>query len=167
MKSLTASARVRRWVPRGWFAALILAPLFLSGCALFVSSPRVAIADVRVLGVGLTGGTAEVLLEVENPNRFVLEVREFRYRLELSDPSMPDRWDTLAEGVSDRVMRLEARSTTTVPIEVPFRYQALGIAVRAVLQGNGIPYRVEGAVQASGAGVRRNLPFRATGTLTP
>jgi LEA14-like dessication related protein len=137
------------------------------GCSLFVRSPEVAIADVRVVGLGFAGGTAEVLLAVDNPNRFALEVRAFQYLLEISDPARPERWDTLAMGVTADTVRLPGRSETVVPLEIPFRYNALGTALRAWLQGGEIPYRVEGEVRARGAGIQRDLPFRSRGTLTP
>ncbi|CAN5698674.1 hypothetical protein BH23GEM11_BH23GEM11_08460 [soil metagenome] len=141
--------------------------LMSSACTLFVRSPEVAIADVRVIGLGLTGGTAEILLEVNNPNRFGLEVREFSYVLEVADPTQPDRWDTLASGVTSDTIRLDRRSTSVVPLRIPFRYSALGTALRAWMQGGEIPYRLEGDVRARGAGFQRDLPFRSRGNLTP
>lgn len=146
---------------------LVGATSSLGGCALFVRSPEVLIADVRVVGLGLTGGTAEVLLSVDNPNRFSLEVREFRYLLEVADPARPERWDTLAAGVATDTVRLGGREATVVPLEIPFRYTALGTALRAWLQGGEIPYRIEGEVRARGVGLQRDLPFRSRGTLTP
>jgi LEA14-like dessication related protein len=141
--------------------------LLSSACSLFVRSPEVAIADVRVVGLGLTGGTAEILLEVNNPNRFGLEVREFSYLLEVADPARPDRWDTLAAGITSDTVRLDRRSTSVVPLRIPFRYSALGTALRAWMQGGEIPYRLEGDIRARGAGIQRDLPFRSRGNLTP
>lgn len=145
-------------------AALLLA---VAGCSLFYRNPQVRIADVRVVGVGLTSGTAEVILEVENPNSFALETRGFRYLLEVSDQSRPERWDTVAVGYVSDTVRIGRRSTEEVPILIPFRYQALGTAFRAWFGDGAIPYRLEGEVQARGAGVERNLPFRSRGTVTP
>ncbi len=159
---LRTSGLSRRLLP-GLLALL----LGVAGCSLFVRSPEVAIADVRVVGLGLSGGTAEVLLAVDNPNRFALEVRAFEYLLEISDPARPERWDTLAVGVAPDTVRLPGRTETVVPLEIPFRYNALGTALRAWLQGGEIPYRVQGEVRARGAGIQRDLPFRSRGTLTP
>jgi LEA14-like dessication related protein len=159
-----------RRLPRRPLVALTLLAVVAvtsASCALFVRSPEVVIADVRVVGLGLTGGTAEILLEVDNPNRFGLEVREFRYLLEVSDPAVPDRWDTLAVGVSADTVRLESRASTLVPLRIPFRYSAVGTALRAWTNGGEVPYRLEGAVRARGAGIQRDLPFRSTGSLTP
>jgi LEA14-like dessication related protein len=147
--------------------ALLLVLALTGACALFVRSPEVAIADVRVVGLGLTGGTAEVLLEVDNPNRFGLEVREFRYLLEVADPARPDRWDTLAVGVSADTVHLARREVTVVPLRIPFRYSALGTALRAWMGGGDVPYRIEGSVRARGSGIQRDLPFRSQGTLVP
>ncbi len=149
-------------------ALALVALLVLTGaCALFVRSPEVAIADVRVVGLGLSGGTAEVLLEVDNPNRFGVEVREFHYLLQVSDPARPERWDTLAVGVSADTVHLPRRAMTVVPLRIPFRYSALGTALRAWLAGGEVPYRLEGSVRARGSGIQRDLPFRSEGTLVP
>jgi LEA14-like dessication related protein len=160
---------VRRRPGRGFraLAVLFLMAVTAASCALFARSPEVTIADVRVVGLGLTGGTAEVLLQVDNPNRFDLEVREFRYLLEVSDPQQSEVWDTLAVGVSADTVRLARRDVTVVPLRIPFRYAAVGTALRAWMQGGDVPYRLEGAVRARGAGVQRDLPFRSIGSLTP
>lgn len=151
----------------GALVALGLVGVVTASCALFVRSPEVAIADVRVVGLGITGGTAEVLLQVDNPNRFALEVREFRYLLEVTDPGAPERWDTLAVGVSADTVQLPGRQVTVVPLRIPFRYQALGTALRAWSGGGEVPYRIEGEVRARGAGIQRDLPFRSRGALVP
>jgi LEA14-like dessication related protein len=148
--------------------AMLLAILAtVPACGLLVRSPQVAIVDVRVVGLGISGGTAEILLQVDNPNRFNLEVREFSYLLEVADPSRPEQWDTLAVGVTADTLQLDRRATSVVPLLVPFRYSALGTALRAWMQGGEIPYRLEGEVRARGAGFQRDLPFRSRGALTP
>jgi len=162
-------ARRRSGTLRPWAALALMLGILAAvpACSLFVRSPEVAIVDVRVVGLGLTGGTAEILLQVDNPNRFNLEVREFSYLLEVADPSRPERWDTLAVGVTADTLQLDRRAVSVVPLRVPFRYGALGTALRAWMQGGEIPYRLEGEVRARGAGFQRDLPFRSRGSLTP
>ena len=139
----------------------------LSGCALFYQAPEVRIADLRVVGLGLTSGTAELEVEVSNPNRFALEVRGLEYLLEVSDNGTQARWDTLATGFSADTVRISRRSTDRATLQIPFRYQALGVAFRSWLEGGQIPYRIQGEVRASGPGGQRDLPFRSQGSFTP
>jgi LEA14-like dessication related protein len=148
--------------------ALALTPLLalvLSGCGLFIQNPVVAITDVRLAGVGLTGGTAEVFLEIDNPNRFDVNVWEVQYTLFVADRPDAVRWDTLAVGVSTDEFMLAKNSIQVVPIRIPFRYPGIGTALRGLLFGGEVPYRVEGTIRAKGLGVTRRLPFAASGTL--
>src|SRR5690348_14490864 len=41
--------------------------------------PVVTLADVKVTGVGLTGGSLDVVLNVENPNDFRLDATQMHY----------------------------------------------------------------------------------------
>lgn len=145
--------------------ATVLFTLVLAGCALFYRDPTVTIADVRVLSLGFTGGTAEVVLEVENPNRFDLEVRGFDYRLEIREG--PESWTELAQGVSEERVRLQKRSTDQVALTIPFRFQGVGSALRSWLQTGEIGYRMQGTVRARGPTGEVSLPFRSQGTLKP
>jgi LEA14-like dessication related protein len=166
---MTPSTESSPRVPRRPLVLLaVLAGLaLLPGCALFIKNPVVGIVDVRVAGLGLTGGTAELQLQVENPNRFDVTVREFTYVLTVADRPDAVRWDTLAIGVSIDTLYLSKRSIEVIPLRIPFRYSGLGTALRGLLFSGEIPYRVEGTVRARGAGISRQLPYSATGTLNP
>ncbi len=150
---------------RGRLLAVAVLFAFLTGCALFYSDPTVRIADVRVVGMGFTGGTAEVVLMVENPNRFALDVHEFRYLLEVSEGE--DLWAELAAGTSLDTVRLEGRAEKEVVLSIPFQLRALGSALRAWMATGEIPYRVEGEVRGRGPLGGIALPFRSRGTVTP
>jgi len=104
---------------------------------------------------------------VDNPNRFALEVRGLDYVLEVSDGRREARWDTLAAGINADTVRIPRRSTEQVILRVPFRYQALGVAFRTMIEGGDIPYRVRGEVLASGPGGQRNLSFQSQGSFSP
>jgi LEA14-like dessication related protein len=152
---------------------LCLLPLLLAtgGCGAFYQAPEVRIVDLRLTGLGITSGTAELEVEVDNPNRFALEVRRLEYLIEVSDGRAGSngeaRWDTLAVGVEPDTVRVAGRSAETVTLRIPFRYQALGVAFRSWLEGGDIPYRVVGEVRASGPVGTRDLPFRSEGSFTP
>jgi LEA14-like dessication related protein len=153
------SGPVRRW--------LLLVPflLLIGGCSVFFRSPGVTLADVRVIGLGLTSGTAQITLEVENPNLFQLEVREFHYLLEVE--GRHDTWSRLAEGSSVERIRLPRRSKEEVRLEVPFSYDAVGVALQSWWQTGSMNYRVRGDLTARGPTGRIDLPFRAEGSMSP
>ena len=147
------------------FAVLVLAlPFLLGGCSgLLYRSPTVEIADVRVIGLGLTSGTAAVDFQVDNPNFFRLEVRELEYLLEVEDAG--NRWGRLAEGRSDERIRLGRRSTETVTLEIPFSYGALGLALRSWWETGSVGYRLEGDLLGRGPTGEVRVPFRSSGRM--
>lgn len=163
----SSPARLPRARPAAPLALLLLGGLLpvLGGCALFYRSPEVQILDVRVVDLGLTSGTAEVVLEVDNPNFFQLEVRELEYLLEIEERE--DEWSSLARGSSDEAVTLPRRSTETVTLEIPFSYEALGIAMRSWWNTGEVSYRLEGDLRGRGPTGEMNVPFRAIGRMTP
>jgi LEA14-like dessication related protein len=156
--------------PRRWFLFLLLAGVLsaTSGCALFVKEPRVTIAQVEVVSLGLLGGSARVALLIDNPNRFDLEVRSFAYRLEVANgaPGGEESWISLAN--QDELVRqvlIPGREQVEVEVPVEFGYAALGSAVRALLVEGQVRYRVQGSVRVRGPVGEHNLPFTGRGAL--
>lgn len=153
-------------------AALLASTIPLSGCALFVKQPRVTIADVRVVSLGLAGGIARVELEVDNPNRFDLSVRTLTYRLEVAEgpagTNGEERWIRLAEEDEvERDLSVPGRQAVRVEVPVAFEYRALGAAVRSLLVDGEVRYRVQGAVRVRGPVGEHRLPFTSSGRMTP
>jgi LEA14-like dessication related protein len=145
--------------------ALLIFVVWLGGCTAFYQAPEVTITDVRIVGLGLSAGTAEIHLEVDNPNFYQLEVRRFQYLLEVEGRN--SNWSPLAEGVTADTVRLPRRSREDVRLQVPFRYDAVGTAVRNWWETGAMNYRVQGEILARGPMGERELPFRASGSMTP
>ena len=51
-------------------------------------NPVVTLRDVKVRGVGLTGGSLDVLLSVYNPNHYRLDATRLTYRVNLAGDSV-------------------------------------------------------------------------------
>jgi len=145
----------------GALALVVLA----AGCTLFYQDPTVRFVDVRVVGLGITSGTAEVTLEVDNPNRFGLEVREFLYQLEVAEGS--ERWTELARGETEEAIQIPRRTVQQVTLSVPFQYRGAGSAIRAWLETGRIPYRFQGELTARAPTRTLVLPVRSEGSITP
>lgn len=160
----SSSARLRRVV----LFVLVAGLLPVSGCALFVKEPRVSIANVEVVSLGLLGGRARVALLIDNPNRFDLEVRSFAYRLDVADgiPGEEESWSQLAsqEELVQQV-RIPGRDQVEVEVPVDFGYAAVGAALRSLLVEGQVRYRVEGSVRVRGPVGEHTLPFTGRGAL--
>src|SRR5690606_39504656 len=122
---------------------LLAAALFLSGCqtlgrAVF-EEPVVNFRNLRVLGLGASGGSLEVELSVVNPNNYSLDAKRFTYRL-LVDSTQ------IAEGELQDLFTVRSGDSTIVTIPVRFSYAGLGQAGNMLLHRGSVDYRVAGDV---------------------
>ncbi|MBI4521914.1 MAG: LEA type 2 family protein [Gemmatimonadetes bacterium] len=146
-----------------WAVASVMLVWLASACALAYQPPSVQIAAIRVTELGLTGGVCSVRLDVMNPNRFGVDVRSLDYRLEVESGTSAGAWRELASDASDRELHIAPRSTTSVELEVPFRYEGLGEALRAFLERGSVRYRARGSARVAGPFGQRTVPFQSAG----
>ncbi len=154
--------------PWGAPAAILLGALFLfasSGCALFYSNPQVRVLEVGVGSLGLTSGTADLRVEVRNPNRFGVELRGLRYRLDLGSDADEGVWVPLVTGTVSDTVRIRGRQVEVVSMSLPFQYSALGPVLGLALTGGAFRYRVVGDLTARGPLGQVELPFETRGRL--
>ena len=136
-------------------------------CALFFKNPEVSIAEVRVVSLTLLGGTAQVSLQVVNPNGFTLTAKEVRYRLAFADEQATDGWRTLTEGATASPVAIAARDSSSVRLEVPFRFADLGRAVGSFLNQGELRYRLDGDVKFDAPITDVRIPFDRRGSFAP
>jgi LEA14-like dessication related protein len=148
-------------------AGLLLTAGLLQGCALFFKPPAVEIVNVEIVALGLTSGTAEVVLDVTNEGSRQMDLRGFLYEIEVRDPRDEGGWASLAQGFYNQELSIPGRESRRVRVPVPFQYSALGAAVRSFLSEGEVPYRLAGEVWMGGSNVGLQIPFRTRGVLKP
>lgn len=159
---------IPRIVPIG--ALSLLLALAGAACASLVKEPRVALAEVAVQSLTLSGATIRVELEVENPNGFGLDARALEYTL-LFQPGTSggtgpeEGWRTLASGRTTEAVRLPANETVRVPVAVPFRFRDIEDAAASLLRDGALRYRFEGAFTVGSPVGDIRVPFDRTGLL--
>lgn len=99
--------------------------------------PVVTFKDARITGLGVAGGSLEVVLDVYNPNRFRLEGTRLTYRVLVDSTSFGDGEYTTRFGVDEG-------ETNEVRLPLSFTYAGVGAAGRALLQTGTVEYRVIG-----------------------
>lgn len=155
-----------RLTPRARAAALavsVLAAPVLAGCATLgqqvFQAPVVSFQDLRVNGLGLQGGSIDVLLSVYNPNRFALNATRLTYRLMVD--SVP-----LGTGALDQRFVVQRGDSAVVRLPVAFTYSGLGTAGRQLLRSGTVNYRVLGDVTVGTPLGNFTRPFDRTGHFT-
>src|SRR5439155_6939717 len=131
------------------------------GCATMgrasFEQPVVSLKDVRVRGLGLSGGSLDVVLSVYNPNKYRLDATRLTYKVLLGDSV------SLANGTVDSRFTMQERDSTTVSIPVTFTYAGVGEAGRQLLQMGAVNYRVMGDVTVGTLAGSITVPYSSTG----
>ncbi|HEX9887092.1 MAG TPA: LEA type 2 family protein [Longimicrobiales bacterium] len=150
------------------FLSLFIA-LIVSGCSVLFEAPTVRVADVQIESIGLTGATAAVRFQVENPNRFALTSAGLTYQLALRGEASPAEdeasWRSLASGESTQVVRVRRNDITEVTVSVPFDYADLGFALESLLASGVLRYRLRGDVRFDVLFGEVSVPFEEVGDL--
>ena len=124
-------------------------------------NPVVTLRDVKVRGVGLTGGSLDVLLSVYNPNHYRLDATRLTYRVNLAGDSV-----TVASGALDSRFTVQENDSTTVTIPVSFTYAGIGAAGRSILNTGAVDYHVLGDVTVGSPVGNFTVPYSSTGRFT-
>ena len=122
---------------------LAMAALAAAGCTSLGRSvfrePEVNFRELQLNGLGLTGGSLDVVLSVYNPNRYSLDATRFTYNLVLD--SVP-----FASGAIDQKLTVQDRDSTVVRLPISFSWRGIGAAGRQLLNSGAVNYRVTGDV---------------------
>ncbi|MDX2184378.1 MAG: LEA type 2 family protein [Gemmatimonadaceae bacterium] len=141
--------------------AVVLAALGGSSCASIaratLQDPVVTLRDVKVTGLGLQGGSLDVVLGVYNPNGLSLRAVRLTYNVAVDSAA-------LATGQVPTETELAGNDTTIVRLPVSFTYRGVGAAVAQMMARGSVTYTVSGEL-----GVRTPIgtvtrPYRRVGT---
>lgn len=107
--------------------------------------PVVTFQNVRVGGIGLTGGTFDIVLSVYNPNGYRLDASRMTYQLFVD--TLP-----LGAGTLDKHFSVPSRDSAEVDLPLHLDWNGVSAAGRRLLNDGTIPYRVKGELTV-GSGV--------------
>ena len=143
--------------------ALSMVALFATACATLgyasFKEPVVTYKDAVITGLGMSGGSLEVALNVYNPNSFRLDGTALTYRLSVD--SVPFGNGTL----SDRFVVQEGDSTQ-VKLPLSFTYAGVGQAGRQLIQTGSVNYTIAGEITVSTPIGNYTRPYSGKGKLT-
>ena len=143
-------------------AALVV---LMGGCATLRSvlnfqEPQFDLQEINITGMGLTGGTMDLVFDVYNPNDYRLRSTRLEVALALEGQHFGD-------ALIDRPLDLSPTNHSRVVVPVRFEWAGIGAAARGLLTRQELKYGVTGAalldtplgekrVQLSGSG---NVPL--------
>ena len=150
---MTSTAFYRLLPP---FAALSLACATLG--RLSFTEPEVALQEIAVTGVGLTGGTFDLVFDVYNPNEYSL--RSTRLEVDLSLAST-----YFGQALIDKPLDLSQQNHSRVVMPVRYTWAGVGAAARSLLQSQELPYGITGAVILDTPLGERRVQLKSTGNV--
>ncbi len=107
-----------------------------------LQEPVVTLRDVKLVGVGATGGTLDILLNVYNPNNFRLDGSRITYQVFA---------DSVAVGGGSLDQRFTVQNADSAQMRLPltFTYAGLGAAARQLQNQGSVNYRVTGEIEVA------------------
>lgn len=138
----------------------------VAGCASLgmlggFKDPIVNFRNVEIKGLGLTGGSMDIVLSVYNPNSYKLEGTRLTYKLLAGDSV------NVGQGALDSRFTMQDKDSTIVRIPMDFTYIGIGAVGRQILNTGTVNYRVLGDVTVSGpGGTNYTIPYDRTGRFT-
>ena|SRR6188472_2474789 len=143
------------------FAAALLAVVAIAGCASLglggFKQPIVNFKDLKVRGLGLTGGSIDAYLNVYNPNGFNLDATRLTYKVTVGDNA------ELGTGALDSRFTVQNNDSTTIRIPIDFTYAGIGAAARQIMQSGSVPYNVAGDITVATPLGNFTVPYSGTG----
>lgn len=125
-------------------SALALLSITVSSCAtlrnvLSFTKPDVALQEIDLTGIGMTGGTMDLIFDVYNPNDYRLRSTRLEVALALAGTDF-------GEALIDKPLDLSPQNHSQVVMPVRFTWSGVGAAARALFEKQELPYGVTGAV---------------------
>ena len=112
-----------------------------AGCATLgrgaFKEPVVELRQFNVTGLGLTGGSVDVVLSVYNPNGYKLDAVRMTYQVDVENIQ-------LGTGALDGRFIVNGKDSSTVRLPIQFTYAGIGAAGRTLLTQGTVNYRVRG-----------------------
>jgi LEA14-like dessication related protein len=142
-------------------AAAVLGVFAIAGCASLgmggFKEPIVTFKDLRVRGLGITGGSLDAYLNVYNPNGFKLDATRLTYKVTVGGDA------EVGTGVLDSRFTVQDKDSTTIRIPIDFTYAGIGAAGRQMMQSGSVPYNVTGDVTVATPLGNFTVPYSGSG----
>lgn len=145
--------------------AVLALAVAATGCATLgalggFKEPIVNFRNVEIKGLGLTGGSMDIVLSVYNPNRFKLEGTRLTYSLTAGDNVQ------VGTGALDSRFTVQDRDSTLVRLPLDFTYSGIGSVGRSILNTGSVNYRVIGDLTVATPVGNFTRPYDRTGRFT-
>jgi LEA14-like dessication related protein len=117
--------------------------LAVAACAtlgrLSFQEPALALQEIDITGIGLTGGTFDLVFDVWNPNDYRIRSTRLEVGIDLEGTHFGD-------ALLDRPLDLSPTNHSRVVVPVRFEWAGIGVGAKALLTRRAVGYGVTGRV---------------------
>ena len=144
-------------------AVMLVVVAAISACATLglggFKEPIVSFKDLRVRGLGLSGGSLDAYLSIYNPNGFTLNATRLTYNVMVGQ-------NQLGNGALSSAFAVQSGDSTTVRIPIDFTYAGIGGAAQQMMQSGAVPYTITGDVTVATPLGNFTRPYTGNGRFT-
>jgi len=130
-------------IPVPSFRLSVALVVIASACAtlrgLTFQEPEVSLQEIEITGIGLTGGTFNLVFDVWNPNDYRLRSTRLEVGVDLEGTHFGD-------ALLDRPLDLSPTNHNQVVVPVRFEWAGLGAGAKALLSRRAVAYTIAGRV---------------------
>lgn len=103
------------------------------------TEPDIQLQEINITGLGMTGGTMDLVFDVWNPNDYRIRSTRLEVGVDLEGTHFGD-------ALLDRPLDLSPTNHSRVVVPVRFEWAGLGAGARALLTRQAVAYGITGAV---------------------
>ena len=141
---------------------MVAGMLTLGACAALsmakFQEPDVRLQGVQVRSLGLTGGSVDLYLDVNNPNRFDLRGTRLQLGLDVENTHLGD------VDFND-AFNLPQGQVVTVVVPLSFEWAGIGAAARSALSYGTVNYTLKGTASLQTPFGNQAVPFTRSGSV--
>ena len=124
-------------------ALAVVSVAVLAACAtlgrLAFTEPDVALQEIDVTGIGLTGGTFDLVFDVYNPNDYRIRSTRLEVGIDLEGTHFGD-------ALLDRPLDLSPTYHSRIVVPVRFEWAGIGAGAKALVTRQSLGYAITGTV---------------------
>jgi LEA14-like dessication related protein len=136
--------------------------LALSGCALVqrvrFQAPTAQLVGVSVTGLGLSGGSLDLKLDVFNPNSYALRSTRLQVGIDLENTPF-------GTAAIDHALELPPAAHSEVRVPLTFTWSGVGAGARAMLRKGSLNYGLTGRLLMDTPLGERSVDLRTNGVV--
>ena len=121
-------------------------------------APSAQLTGVTITGVGLSGGSLELRLDVLNPNSYTLRSTRLQVAIDLENTPF-------GTAALDRALELPPTSHSEVRVPLTFTWSGVGAGARAMLSKGSLNYGLTGRILVDSPLGERSVDLRTSGVV--